>query len=93
MSSTGHDPTSSRAPEQELAALHGALAKHMADMLKSKEPVPPATLNAIRQFLKDNGIDCVGKSNPDVNDITENLPVFEPEEDSDMATPASSLLN
>ena len=51
MSSTGHDPTSSRAPEKELAALHGALAKHMADMLKSKEPVPPATLNAIRQFL------------------------------------------
>ncbi|EGW49667.1 hypothetical protein HMPREF1022_03296 [Desulfovibrio sp. 6_1_46AFAA] len=77
MSSTGHDPTSSRAPEQELAALHGALAKHMADMLKSKEPVPPATLNAIRQFLKDNGIDCHGIENPDINDITKALPTFE----------------
>ncbi|WP_302737294.1 hypothetical protein [uncultured Desulfovibrio sp.] len=87
MSSTGHDPTSSRAPEQELAALHGALAKHMADMLKSKEPVPPATLNAIRQFLKDNGIDCHGQENQDINDLTRSLPDFEAEDHGEFSQP------
>ena len=87
MSSTGHDPTSSRAPEQELAALHGALAKHMADMLKSKEPIPPATLNAIRQFLKDNGIDCHGQENQDINDLTRSLPDFEAEDHGEFSQP------
>lgn len=73
----GNEKITGRAPEQELSALHGALARHMANMLKSKEPVPPATLNAIRQFLKDNGIDCHGIENPDINDITKALPTFE----------------
>lgn len=67
------------ATEQELAALHGALARQMAHMLTSGEPFPPAALSAIRQFLKDNGIDCIGRSNPGLNDIAKDLPVFEPE--------------
>lgn len=67
------------ATEQELAALHGALARHMADMLISGEPVPPATLSAIRQFLKDNGIDCQGAVNPDIEGIVKALPDFEDE--------------
>lgn len=66
----------SRAPEQELAALHGAFARFLADRLKSGEATGPE-LNCIRQFLKDNGIDCVGRDNPDIHDITANLPTFD----------------
>lgn len=71
------------ATEQELAALHGALARQMANMLNGEEPVSPATLNAIRQFLKDNGIDCSGSENPDMQDIAAALPDYEHIEEDD----------
>lgn len=86
-----------RGTEDMLASLHGLMTDHFKDVLKaakaSGEPIPPATLNAIRQFLKDNGIDCIGRHNPDINDITKDLPVFEADGDSDMDSPSSGLLN
>lgn len=71
------------ATEQELAALHGVLARHMADLFKSKDPIPPATLNIVRQFLKDNGIDCQGAVNPDIEGIVKALPDFEDENEEE----------
>ena len=39
-------------------------------------------------FLKDNGIDCAGSANPDVQDLVANLPTFE-----DVSKDEVSLLN
>lgn len=81
------DDFSGRGTEDMLADLHGLMAIHFKDVLKhsreSGEPVPPATLNAIRQFLKDNGIDCIGRNNQDINDLTKDLPVFDETGDGD----------
>lgn len=65
-----------RGTEEALAGLHGMLAEHFRQRLASGEALPPAELNAIRQFLKDNGIDCMGGENPVLTDITQNLPSF-----------------
>ena len=70
------DKKNGRGTEGELADLHGLLSMYFKDRLTSGEPISPSELNAIRQFLKDNGIDCVGRENPVMNDITKNLPVF-----------------
>ena len=84
-----------RGSEDMLADLHGLMATYFKDALmrsrETGEPLPPATLNAIRQFLKDNGIDCVGRNNAYINDITKDLPTFE--EDGDGELPATGLLN
>ena len=34
-------------------------------------------LNVIRQFLKDNGINCVGEANDDLKKLEASLPEFE----------------
>lgn len=47
----------SKATEDALAMLHGALADEMRKRLNAGE-VDAATLNAIRQFLKDNHIEA-----------------------------------
>lgn len=65
-----------RAKVNELAELHGVFAKCLSDKLKSGEVTGPE-LNCIRQFLKDNGIDCVGTANEDINSIAEDLPAFD----------------
>ena len=70
-----------RGTEGELATLHGLLSNYFASRLKSGEQLAPSELNAIRQFLKDNAIDCVGHENPVLYDITQNLPVFELEDE------------
>ena len=74
-----------RGTEDQLAGLHGMLASYFQTRLQSGEPLAPSELNTIRQFLKDNGIDCIGSENPALNDITQNLPVFEMVEEGDMA--------
>lgn len=66
-----------RGTEDDLADLHGMMARYFNSRLKSGEPLVPSELNCIRQFLKDNGIDCVGGENVDMNDITKSLPVFD----------------
>lgn len=84
-----------RGTEDMLADLHGLMASYFKDTLRNSretgEPIPPATLNAIRQFLKDNGIDCVGRNNADMNDITRDLPTFEEDGEGEILTPG--LLN
>ena len=75
------DVTGGRGTENQLAELHGIMTDYFkSELARSKEtgePLPPSLLNTMRQFLKDNGIDCVGRENVDLNDIAKNLPVFE----------------
>ena len=71
-----------RATEHELAGLHGEFARFLSGRLQSGE-VAAAELNCIRQFLKDNGIDCVPGANPDMNDLVEGLPTFTQTEDEE----------
>ena len=72
-----------RGTEAELAGLHGLLSQYFSARLNSGEALTSSELNVIRQFLKDNGIDCVGTENPVLNDITKNLPSFvSPEEEN-----------
>ncbi|WP_298996916.1 hypothetical protein [uncultured Desulfovibrio sp.] len=89
------DDYNGRGTEDMLADLHGLMASYFKDVLSNSratgEPLPPATLNAIRQFLKDNGIDCVGRNNADMNDITRDLPTFEEDEAGEGISPG--LLN
>ena len=81
-----------RGTESELASLHGLLAQYFASQLKSGEKLAPSELNAIRQFLKDNAIDCVGHENPVLYDITQNLPVFELEDEM-VVEPTARILH
>lgn len=69
----------SKAPEAELSDLHGTLARTMRTRLESGEATA-ADLNAIRQFLKDNGISCEPGTNPDLNtaqDLLADIPVYD----------------
>ena len=74
---TNHDNTK-RASETALAGLHGLFAQHLLNRLKSGE-VTTQELNTIRQFLKDNGIECIRKMNSTIMDITAHLPNFNEE--------------
>ncbi|MFN4278294.1 MAG: hypothetical protein ACK4FJ_18530 [Ferrovibrio sp.] len=77
------------ASQDKLAALHDALASHFADVLKNGEEeltkegevvrVKPkaATLNAIRQFLKDNGIEAKPGDGNGLGHLVAQLPQFE----------------
>ena len=49
----------SRASEEALAALHGAMAEHFTARLQSGEPMKAADLGVMRQFLKDNHIEAI----------------------------------
>lgn len=65
-----------RAKEEELASLHGAFAQFLKARLQSGD-VKPAELSVIRQFLKDNGIECIGEMNNDMLDLAGELPKFD----------------
>lgn len=67
-----------KASENALANLHGALAEHFIKRLASGEATA-AELNCIRQFLKDNGIECDGESNPAMQQLVDDLPSFDDE--------------
>lgn len=69
-------PAISRAGETELADLHGLFARYLKDRLASGD-VKPAELSVIRQFLKDNGIECIGEMNNDMLDLAGELPKFD----------------
>lgn len=64
----------SKATEDALAELHGSLAKRMKRMLEGEDPLTASDLGAIRQFLKDNGIQADGKTNDDLGSIADDLP-------------------
>lgn len=76
-----------RASESALAELHGVVAKLLTSRLQSGD-ASTADINAAIKFLKDNGIDCAGSVNPDVQDLVANLPTFE-----DVSKDEVSLLN
>lgn len=63
----------SRATEDLLASLHGALAEEMQRKLASGE-VTASDLNVIRQFLKDNGINSDGETDPKLKSLSDELP-------------------
>lgn len=71
----------SRASEDKLADLHGALALYFAGRLR-EDGCAASDLNVIRQFLKDNGINCVGGENPVLAGMALDLPKFD-DEDTD----------
>lgn len=75
-----------RASESALAELHGVVAKLLTSRLQSGD-ASTADINAAIKFLKDNGIDCAGAANPDV-DLVANLPTFE-----DVSKDEVNLLN
>jgi len=80
----------SRATKDVMDALHKALAEQLTDILQNGElaidketgeatrKTPQAsTLNVIRQFLKDNGVEVAPGTSPDINRLAEsarNLP-------------------
>jgi hypothetical protein len=54
----------SKATKESLDALHGAIAKALAEKIEKGEATA-ADLAVARQFLKDNGIDAIpGKGDP-----------------------------
>lgn len=76
-----------RASEDALAELHGMMANYFKEaILQSKqtgEPLSPSLLNTVRQYLKDNAIDCVGRNNGDMATIVDNLPIFDEDATTD----------
>lgn len=63
----------SRATEDALAELHGALAGEMKRKLDTGE-LTASDLNVIRQFLKDNGINSDGAEDPNLQSLSDQLP-------------------
>ena len=62
--------------DNDMGELHGLLARHLADKLLSGE-CSPADLNVIRQFLRDNNIECSGENNEVIQSIVKELPFNE----------------
>ncbi|MCG7628398.1 hypothetical protein MHM88_11320 [Epibacterium sp. MM17-32] len=63
----------SRATEELLASLHGKMAEAMQKRLESDD-LTASDLNVIRQFLKDNGINSDGASDPKLKSLADDLP-------------------
>ena len=59
-----------------LKTIHYELAKHILDLIKSGE-AKAGDLNVARQFLKDNGIECIPVENNPIEDLMNNLPDIE----------------
>ena len=59
-----------------LKTIHYELAKHILDLIKSGE-AKSGDLNVARQFLKDNGIECIPVENNPIEDLMTNLPDLE----------------
>jgi hypothetical protein len=72
----------SAATKDFMQILHNELAKALADKVKSGEATA-ADLSVARQFLKDNGIDCVATDKNPLGDLRDALPEFgEDDEDT-----------
>lgn len=67
------------ATPDKLSSLHDALADKMAALLRGEE-VPASVLKEVREFLKDNGINCDGKKSQKVSGIAQTLPFVTPQE-------------
>ncbi len=62
-----------------LSALHEELADFLRQRLKS-EDVTASDLNVVRQFLKDNGVNCDPIELQDVHNALDGLPTFDPDD-------------
>ena len=56
-----------------LNTMHYELAKFLVDKIKTGE-AKAGDLNVARQFLKDNGIECIPVENNPKQELMENLP-------------------
>ena len=61
---------------KKLESLHSVLTKVLLDRVKSPE-AKAGDLNVARQFLKDNGIECIPTEKNGLEDIMNNLPDLE----------------
>ena len=59
-----------------LETLHECLAKELLGKIKSGE-AKAGDLNVARQFLKDNGIECIPVENNPMEELMNNLPDLE----------------
>ena len=59
-----------------MKTLHYELAKDLLDKVRSGE-AKAGDLNVARQFLKDNGIECIPVENNPMEDLMNNLPDLE----------------
>ena len=59
-----------------MKTLHYELAKDLLDKVRSGE-AKAGDLNVARQFLKDNGIECIPVENNPIEDLMTNLPDLE----------------
>lgn len=60
------------ANESFLSQLHEVLAEDLLRRIKSGEATA-SDLNVTRQFLKDNGVECVGRKNPKTKQLVDEL--------------------
>lgn len=70
------DKKSTAADEETLASMHALFAQVLLQKLKTGD-LDKGDLNVIRQFLKDNAIDCYGPANSTIGAIAADLPSFE----------------
>ena len=68
-------------PQQKLNALHEKLTDHFLKAIDSGEDVPVGVLKEIREFLKDNNVDCLAVECSPILKLAETLP-FVPPDDS-----------
>jgi len=69
-----------KADEAALGELHGLFASLLLNKLKTGD-IAYGDLNVIRQFLRDNAIDCYGPANETMTSIAAELPKFDEEND------------
>jgi hypothetical protein len=70
----------SKATTNDLADLHGMFTEALAKKLKNGD-FTSADLSVIRQFLRDNGIECDGERNDGIQDLVDSLPSYDSDED------------
>ena len=61
---------------EKLEGLHGALTDKLLEIVTSGD-AKAGDLNVARQFLKDNGIECIPTENNGMEDLMKNLPDLE----------------
>ena len=61
---------------EKLEDLHSTLTDVLIERVKSGK-AKAGDLNVARQFLKDNGIECIPTENNDMEDLMQNLPDLE----------------
>ena len=80
----------SKADEATLSSMHGLFAEVLLHKLRTGD-LEKGDLNVIRQFLKDNAIDCYGPANATLGAIADELPSFNDEADADVMCNVISL--